>query len=478
MNISVVGAGYVGLVTAACFSELGHRVKLIEIDTAKVELLERGIMPVHEEGLAEMWNRHRTAGFLDLTSDYVSGLANSEIVFICVGTPSSNNGEPDLKWVRSAAERIGQAADGDLIVVNKSTVPVGTAALVGELVNRSSRNGHLLPVVSNPEFLREGCAVYDFLHPTRVVVGSDDRDAARVIARLYEPLGCPIISCDAGTAEMSKYASNAFLAARISFINEIALLCDRMRVNVVDVARVVGLEPRCGEGYLGAGLGWGGSCLPKDVRALIHMAEARGLTAPLLRSVQGINLGQPRIAANKLRSHLGTLEGRTVAILGLAFKPNSDDLREAVSLALIDLLERQGCKIRAYDPVAMSMAARLLPKVTFCLNAYDAAEGSDAVILVTEWAEFRELDLVRIRSSMRHPILIDGRNFYVPGEITAAGLVYEGMGQCSRQSVLAKAASRQQTCGLSSEKAVCISGPVRPEQANRDGSSGWTAAHS
>ncbi len=428
-NISVVGAGYVGLVTAACFADLDHHVTLIEIDGEKLHLLKHGIMPVHEADLPEMWERNRRAGRLRITSDYQDSLRGCEIVFICVGTPSGANGKADLRWVRSAAKSIARNMSGDLIVVNKSTVPVGTAEFVYDAMSRYKKEDYSFTVVSNPEFLREGCAVYDFMNPTRVVVGCSDANAAQIVAQLYEPMNCPLIVCDAGTAEMSKYASNAFLATRISFMNEIAQLCDKYGVNVVDVARVVGYEPRCGNGYLGAGLGWGGSCLPKDVRGLIYMSQSRGLSSPLLRSVLRINSRQPQIAVEKLRYRLGSLNGKTVGILGLAFKPDSDDMREASSLVVISLLQEHGCNVKAYDPASMEAAARLMPSVTYCADAYEVAHGSDAIVLVTEWDEFRHLDMRKIQSLMRYPLLLDGRNLYDPKKMIDAGFIYEGIGR-------------------------------------------------
>ena len=428
-RISVVGAGYVGLVTATCFAELGHQVTLIEIDPEKVDLLERGTMPVREAGLPELWQRHWSAGRVRITGDYERGLENCETVFICVGTPSGANGKPDMRWVRSAAKAIAQAASGHLIVVNKSTVPVGTADFVAGIIERHKKNGEGFAVVSNPEFLREGCAVFDFLHPSRVILGSNDSRAAHTVAELYESLGCPIVLCDAGTAEMSKYASNAFLAAKVSFVNEIAHLCEKYGVDVKQVAGIMGMDERIGPKFLDAGLGWGGSCLPKDVKGLIYMAQSRGLRSPLLRSVLRINLGQPLVAVGKLQSRLGSLDGKTIGILGLAFKPNSDDMREASSLAIISLLQEEGCRIRAYDPEAMEVAARLMPSVTYCSDAYEVARGCDALVLVTEWDEFKELDMRKIRGYMKSPVLVDGRNFYDPEEMIDAGFMYEGIGR-------------------------------------------------
>jgi len=428
-NISVIGAGYVGLVTAACFAELGHRVTLLEIDPERLDSLEQGVLPVHEPGLPELWQRNWAEGRLRLTSNYAHGLEESEFAFIAVGTPSATNGKPDLRWVRSAAKGIAEAASRPMIVVIKSTVPVGTADLVTGIISRHGRNEHSLPVVSNPEFLREGLAVFDFLHPIRVVVGAADQGAADAVAELYKPLNSPTIMCDSRTAEMSKYASNVFLAARISFINEIALLCDELGVDVVQVAKIAGMEPRCGDGYLGAGLGWGGSCLPKDVRGLIHMAKNRRVPLPLIRAVQKINLRQPHVAVAKLRRLLGSLEGKTIGVLGLSFKPNSDDMREASSLSVIPLLEAQGCQVKAYDPLAMKTAAKLLPTVTYCADAYEVAAGSDALILITDWDEFKDLDIRRMSSLMNSPILIDGRNLFDPEEMIEADFIYQGIGR-------------------------------------------------
>ncbi|MBI4304528.1 MAG: UDP-glucose/GDP-mannose dehydrogenase family protein [Chloroflexi bacterium] len=431
-NISVVGAGYVGLVTAACFAEMGHKVSLLEIDPEKLDTLQRGILPVAEADLPELWQRNWAKGRLSVTSDYAKGLAGSEMAFIAVGTPSASNGKPDLKYVRSAASSIAKAASGPLIVVIKSTVPVGTADLVARILARYGRRNHDFTMVSNPEFLREGLAVFDFMHPTRVVVGASDQNAADAVAGLYATLDSPIIMCDNRTAEMSKYASNVFLASRISFINEIALLCDAYGVDVKKVAQVAGKEPRCGEGYLGAGLGWGGSCLPKDVRGLIYMAKSRKVPLPLVRAVEQINQRQPYIAIGKLRRQIGSLEGKTIGMLGLSFKANSDDMREASSISLVSILQHEGCKIKAYDPLAIPRAAKIMPDITYCADAYEVAAGSDALILVTDWDQFGELDMRKIASLMKSPVLIDGRNLFDPDEIVEAGIAYEGIGRQSK----------------------------------------------
>jgi UDPglucose 6-dehydrogenase len=428
-KISVIGAGYVGLVTAACFAELGHQVNLLEIDPEKVKALQSGVLPINESGLPEIWHRNWARGRLLVTNDYVQGFSDSEFAFIAVGTPATTNGKPNLKWVCSAAKSVAQAATRPLIVVIRSTVLVGTAEMVAKIIARHTKNKDSLPVVSNPEFLREGLAVFDFMHPSRIVIGAADANAAQAVAQLWQPFDCPIIFCDNRTSEMIKYTANAFLATKISFINEIASLCDKLGVDVKEVARTVGMDKRIGSSFLEAGLGWGGSCLPKDTRALIHMADSHGITSSLLRSVIRVNQEQPRRAVKKLQKRLGSLGGKTIGILGLAFKPNSDDMREASSLSIIALLKRQGCQIRAYDPLAMKASARLMPDVCYCSDAYEVAEDSDALILVTEWDEFKELDLPRLRSLMKSPVLLDGRNLYDPEKVMQAGFVYEGMGR-------------------------------------------------
>ncbi len=439
-NISVIGAGYVGLVTAACFAEMGNRVTLIEIDEQKVHNLNQGILPVHEADLPRLWQQNWSLGRLHVTGSYAEGLKDSEFTFIAVGTPSAANGKPDLKWVRLAAKSLAENASGPLIVVMKSTVPVGTADMVAKILEREKKISFDFPIVSNPEFLREGVAVYDFMNPTRIVVGSADKSAVEAVSRLYASIHSPLYTCDNRTAEMSKYASNVFLANRISFMNEIALLCDELGVDVVQVSKIVGHEPRCGEGYLSAGLGWGGSCLPKDVKGLLYMGKSHGVSLPIITATQQINQRQIQVPVHKLQRLLGPLNGKTIGILGLAFKPDSDDLREASSLSLISLLLEYGCQIKAYDPVAMEGAAKLRPAVTYCGNSYAVAENSDALILVTEWDEFRKLDLPRLAGLMRSPIMIDGRNFYNPDQLVEAGFIYEGIGR-SRAGQL-KAAAR------------------------------------
>jgi len=428
-NISVIGAGYVGIVTAACFAELGHNVNLIEIAPTKINALEHGIMPISEPGLQELWQRNQARGRLRVTNSYIQGLLGTDFAFIAVGTPSTRNGKPNLKWVRSSVKSIAEAASGPLILVIKSTVPVGAADLIADILIRYNRNGHNFPVVSNPEFLREGLAILDFMNPDRIVVGGSDENAVNAVSALYENIDSPLIICDNRTAEMSKYASNVFLATRVSFINEIALLCEEFGADVKKVAQIVGKERRCGDGYISAGLGWGGSCLPKDVRGLIHMAESHQLRTPLIHAVQWINQRQPRLVIEKLQRLLGSLEGKTIGILGLSFKPGSDDMREARSVVVVSLLDDHGCQVKAYDPVAMEQAAKLMPNVLYCNDAYEVAKDSDALILITEWDEFKKLDMKKLSSLMSQSILVDSRNLFDPQEVTQAGFLYEGIGR-------------------------------------------------
>jgi UDPglucose 6-dehydrogenase len=437
-NITVIGAGYVGLVTATCFAELGNKVHLLEIDLDKIEALKCGQIPINEPGLSELWRHNQAEGRLSVTSDYVEGLVDAEFVFIAVGTPSGGNGKPDLKWVQLAAKNIAKAASSPLTVVIKSTVPVGTAAMVDNVISSCCHNKYKFNIVSNPEFLREGSAVFDFMNPTRIVIGATESGTADAVAELYKPLDSPLVKCDNETAEMSKYASNVFLATRISFMNEMALLCDEYGVDIVKVAEIMGLDPRVGKDYLNAGLGWGGSCLPKDVKGLIHMAKSRGIPLRLVRAVQQINRLQPHVLVKILHRQLGSLEGKTIGILGLSFKPDSDDIREARSLSVISLLEDEGCRIRAYDPVAAEIVAKLIPNLTYCDDAYDVAKGADALVLVTEWDEFRNLDMPLLASLMHHPVIVDGRNLYDPETMIQAGFTYEGIGRRSLKKTITR----------------------------------------
>lgn len=429
-RICVVGTGYVGLVTGACFADLGNQVTCLDIDETRIEKLEKGIMPIYEPGLEQIVSQNVHAERLLFTTNFNDALKDAEFAFIAVGTPSGDDGEADLQYVRSAAESIADLVDHPITVVNKSTVPVGTGDWVADII-RKRRAGRDLNfnVVSNPEFLREGSAINDFMNPDRVVLGSTNRDAANRVAQLYLILRCPILVTDLRTAEMIKYASNAFLATKISFINEIANMCEELGADVVEVSRGMGLDKRIGTHFLDAGLGWGGSCFPKDVKALAHMAVLHGTHPQLLQAVMEINRNQRRKVIFKLRKALGKLDEKVIGVLGLSFKPNTDDVREAPSLELIHLMQNEGAIIRAYDPQAMEAAGPLIKRITLCKNSYEAAEGADALVLVTEWNEFKQLDFKRIRELMRSPILVDGRNAWNPDILRQAGFQYIGVGR-------------------------------------------------
>ena len=427
-SLSVIGCGYVGLVTGTCFADLGNVVYCIDIDEQRIARLKEGHTPFYEPGLEELVRRNLLAKRLHFTTSYEEGIDESDFVFIAVNTPSGAEGEADMRYMRSAAEGIASTIRIYTIVVNKSTVPIGTGDWVATIIER--QNGSTpFSVVSNPEFLREGRAISDFLNPDRIVLGASDRAAAQKVAELYSAFSCPIIITDLRTAEMIKYASNAFLATRISFINEIAAICDELGADVEEVARGMGLDKRIGSSYLDAGLGFGGSCFPKDVRALAHMALIHGRHPQLLNAVLEINRDQRRLVVQRLREVFGVLEGLTVGILGLSFKPDTDDLREAASLEVIHLLRNEGAKIKVYDPVAMEPAKKVLQNVTFCTDAYQVAEGSDALVVVTEWNEFKQLDRERLWKLMRQPVIIDGRNIYEPEEMRRLGFLYYGIGR-------------------------------------------------
>ncbi len=428
-QICVVGVGYVGLVTAACFADLGNRVIALDISEEKIEGLKRGEMPIYEPGLKELVERNVRSGRIFYTTSYPEGLEGSEFVFIAVGTPSGVDGEADLRYVAAAARSIGQNMKSPLIVVNKSTVPVGTGDWVADIIRSNQPQPVPFSVVSCPEFLREGSAISDFMQPHRTVLGSLNVEAAEKVAQLHLPLRAPIVITDLRTAEMIKYASNAFLATKISFINEIANICEALGADVKEVAVGMGYDRRIGSMFLDAGLGYGGSCFPKDVKALAYMAAEKGRHPQLLHAVMDINDDRRGMTVNRLQEMLGDLRDKTVGLLGLSFKPNTDDMRDAPAVTIANLLKEAGANVRAYDPVAMETAAGLLPEVTMCSDPYVMAEGCDALMLVTEWNEFKQLDFVRLREQMRQPVMVDGRNLYEPEKMGALGFHYRGIGR-------------------------------------------------
>jgi UDPglucose 6-dehydrogenase len=437
-TICVVGTGYVGLVTGTCLADLGNRVTCVDIIAEKIERLKKGELPIYEPELEEIVGRNVSAGRLHFTTSYKEGLNNADFVFIAVNTPSTDSlGGADMSYVENAARSIAQELDHYTIIINKSTMPVGSGDVVKRIIRANlSRPDVRFAVVSNPEFLREGSAIQDFRSPDRVVLGSSDKEAARKVATLYLPLRAPIVITDLYTAEMIKYASNAFLATKISFINEIAQICERLDADVKEVAAGMGYDKRIGRAFLDAGLGYGGSCFPKDVRALAYMAEEAGLHPQLLHAVMEINDDQRRLVSDRLTTILGPLRGCTIGVLGLAFKPDTDDMREAPSIDIIRQATDQGAYARVYDPVAMTTGCEALKRegvrmeqVQFCQGAYEVAESADALVLVTEWHEFKSLNMREIRTIMRRPVVIDGRNFFEAGELNRLGFIYCGIGR-------------------------------------------------
>ncbi|MCI0520757.1 MAG: UDP-glucose/GDP-mannose dehydrogenase family protein [Chloroflexi bacterium] len=428
-QICVIGVGYVGIVTAACFADLGNRVIALDISQEKIDGLRRGEMPIYEPGLKELVDRNVNAGRITFTTSYAEGLKGSEFVFIAVGTPSGVDGEADLRYVAAAARSIAETMTEPLIVINKSTVPVGTGDWVADIIRKHQRHPVHFAVVSCPEFLREGSAIGDFMQPHRTVLGSLDADAANKVAQLHLPLRAPIVITDLRTAEMIKYASNAFLATKISFINEIANICEALGADVKEVAAGMGYDKRIGQAFLDAGLGYGGSCFPKDVKALAYMAAEKGRHPQLLNIVMEINDDRRPMAIDHLAEMLGGLKGTTIGLLGLSFKPNTDDMRDAPAITLADLLLKGGAAVRAYDPVAMEIARPLLPQVSMFNDPYTMAESCDALVVVTEWNEFKQLDLERIRTLMARPAIFDGRNIYDPDAMKKAGFQYRGVGR-------------------------------------------------
>jgi len=428
-QICVVGVGYVGIVSAACFADLGNRVIALDINEEKVAGLKRGEMPIYEPGLKELIERNVNAGRLTFTTSYPEGLLGSEFVFIAVGTPSGVDGEADLRYVASAAQSIAENMTDPLIVVNKSTVPVGTGDWVSEIIKRHQPDSIPFSVVSCPEFLREGSAISDFMQPHRTVLGSLDLEAADKVAQLHLPLRAPIVITDLRTAEMIKYASNAFLATKISFINEIATICEALGADVKEVAIGMGYDQRIGPQFLDAGLGYGGSCFPKDVKALSYMAAEKGRHPQLLHAVMEINDDRRIQAVNQVQEMVGDLSGKVVGLLGLSFKPNTDDMRDAPAVTLADGLLASGAMVRGYDPVSMKIAEPLLPSVEMFDDPYSMAEGCHALMVVTDWNEFKQLDLERVKNLMAEPVVFDGRNIYDPEHMAAVGFIYRGVGR-------------------------------------------------
>ncbi len=429
-QICVIGVGYVGLVTAACFADLGNRVCALDVDDKRVENLKKGIMPIYEPGLEELVKRNTKAGRLSFTTSYADGLEGAEFAFIAVGTPSGMDGNADLQYVDAAARSIAKNMTAPLIIINKSTVPIGTGDWVADIVKGAQPKPIDFAVVSCPEFLREGSAIADFMSPHRNVIGSLDKDAADKVAQLHLPLRSPIVITDLRTAEMIKYASNAFLATKISFINELADLCEIVGADVKEVAAGMGYDARIGRYFLDAGLGWGGSCFPKDVQALAYMAKDRGLNPRILNDVMDVNYDRRKLVSKHVEKLLGgDLKGKTIGLLGLAFKENTDDMRDAPSVDISNALVAAGATVRGYDPVARLTAAPLMPAVEIIDDVYKMAEGCDALIVVTQWNEFKQLDLERLKELLKTPVIYDGRNIYDPNLMREMGFTYQAIGR-------------------------------------------------
>ncbi len=436
MRIAIIGTGYVGLVSGACFSDFGHDVTCVDKDAAKISALEKGLMPIFEPGLEQLVARNVAAGRLGFTTEIAEGVRGAEAIFIAVGTPSRRgDGHADLSYVYGAAQEVGTLLHGPVVVVTKSTVPVGTGDEV-ERILREIAPAAAVSIVSNPEFLREGAAIEDFKHPDRIVIGAEDERAMEVMREIYRPLylnKAPLLFTSRRTAELTKYAANAFLATKITFINEIADLCEVVGGDVQDVARGIGLDGRIGPKFLHAGPGYGGSCFPKDTLALLKTAEDAQSPLRIVEAVVKVNDARKRAMGRKVLKALGDdTRGKVVALLGLAFKPNTDDMRDAPSIAIVQALEDAGVTVRGYDPESMEQARPIMPEVELCRGPYEAAEGADAVVLVTEWDALRALDLDRLAGSMRQKILVDLRNIYPPEEVEEAGFAWHGVGRPPR----------------------------------------------
>jgi len=431
MKIAVIGTGYVGLVAGACFAESGNDVVCVDRDESKIRLLRGGKMPIYEPGLEELVRRNRHESRLTFTTMLPKAVRGAAIAFIAVGTPQDEDGSADLQHVLEVARDVARAMNGYKVIVNKSTVPVGTAVRVREVIRRETT--HPFSVVSNPEFLKQGAAIDDFLKPDRVVIGAEDPRAREIMQELYAPFmrtGAPIMMMDCASAELAKYASNAMLATRISFMNEIANVCEAVGADVDEVRRAIGSDKRIGSSFLFPGVGYGGSCFPKDVKAMVHFAAERKYDFKILKAVEDVNSAQKTRLVAKMRAHFGTLKGKTIGVWGLAFKPRTDDMREAPSIPMIKALLAEGADVQAYDPEATKAAKGIFGnKVTFTTKNYDALKGADCLAIVTEWSECRRPDFEKMRKLMRSPVIFDGRNLFTPEQMKQSGFTYYSIGR-------------------------------------------------
>ncbi len=431
MKLSVIGTGYVGLVVGTCFAESGNDVVCVDVDENKLKMLAKGESPIYEPGLSDLLKKNLAEDRLSFTSDLQKAVESAEIIFLALPTPQSEDGSADLQHVLAVSEKIGKFLNGYKVIVNKSTVPVGTADRVREMVSKNS--SQQFDVVSNPEFLKEGAAVNDFMKPDRIVIGSRSQKAIAIMQDLYAPFvrtGNPLIVMDERSSEMTKYASNSFLAAKVSFMNEVANLCEKVGADIDLIRKGMGTDPRIGNQFLFSGIGYGGSCFPKDVNALLHTAKTSGYDFRILDAVETVNKDQKKIIVKKIRTHFKKLQGLTIALWGLAFKPNTDDIREAPALTIIEMLLKEGVTLRVHDPEALNEVKKLVgDKIQYFENNYDALKGADAMVVVTEWNEFRRPDFSRMKSLLKSPVVFDGRNIYNPAKLREMGFTYYGIGR-------------------------------------------------
>ena len=429
MKISTVGTGYVGLVTGTCFAELGHEVMCVDNDKEKVKVLEEGGVPIYEPGLEEMIKRNREAGRLKFSTEISEGVDFGDVIFICVGTPSKPNGEADLSAIEKVAIEIAESLKEYRLIVEKSTVPVQTGMKIKNTIELRKKEDVEYEVASNPEFLREGSAIYDFMHPDRIVIGVESERASQILREIYKNIDAPIVETDIESAEIIKHASNSFLATKISFINAVALLCERSGANVEKVAEGMGLDKRIGKNFLKAGIGFGGSCFPKDVSAFIKIAESLGFDFGILKETERVNRKMRFHLIEKLKSAIWNLKDKKIAILGLAFKPNTDDMRNAPSIDIVNVLKKEGAQVVVYDPKAIEKAKQMLEDVVYADSPYKAMEDADAVLILTEWEEFKNLDIEKMKGLLKTPVIIDGRNIYDPDKMKVSGFIYKSIGR-------------------------------------------------
>jgi len=454
MKIAIIGTGYVGLVTGTCLADFGLSVTCVDQDETKISLLNSGGVPIYEPNLEALIKKNISAGRLTFTTDLEKAVKQSKVIFIAVGTPSNNDGSANLKQIEKVAQQIATSMNEYKIIVNKSTVPIGTATKIKEIINKNviapssvipdpssvipakagihPSSSSPFDIVSNPEFLREGSAVYDFTHPDKIVIGTNSPKALKIMQEIYRPLyliDTPFVITNPETAELIKYACNAFLATKITFINEIANLCDKVGADVHQIAKAMGLDGRISPKFLHPGPGYGGSCFPKDTEALYHFASTCGYEFKLLKGVISANKRQRELMVDKIKHHLGDLKGKTIAILGLSFKQNTDDIRKSPAIDIIKLLLKEGVHIKCFDPLAMENTRKILPNLTYCQDEYKTARDSDALIIATEWNQFRNLDLLKIKKLLKSPVLIDLRNLYEPATLKSLGFIYEGIGR-------------------------------------------------